>query len=98
MAGRNIKPVQMSQQVRPNTAELRSFASRPQDVGDGLAGEFRLALRDKQPGQIILPGGEVPFDGAELVPGLTETRMITAWVLGRENGGNTFGWTRVGKR
>jgi hypothetical protein len=54
--------------VRPDRAELRFFAGKPHDVVDSLAGELRPALRDTQPGQIILPGGEVAFDGAELVP------------------------------
>ncbi|MFZ0854361.1 MAG: hypothetical protein WAO08_34830 [Hyphomicrobiaceae bacterium] len=48
-----------AEHVRPDAPELRGLASDPHDIVDGLAGELCLPLGHKQPGQIVLPGGEV---------------------------------------
>ena len=59
----------MAEHVGPDSAELRLLASHAHDVIDGLAGELCLPLGHEQPGQIVLPGGEVALDGAQLIAG-----------------------------
>jgi hypothetical protein len=53
--------------VRPNAAELCGLASNPHDVVDGPAGKLCLPLGHEQPGQVVLAGGEVALNGAQLV-------------------------------
>ena len=55
--------------VGPNAGELRLPASDPHDIIDALAGELCLPLRHEQPGQLVLPGGEVALDRAQLIAG-----------------------------
>src|SRR5262245_1055664 len=57
----------VAQHVRPDPAKLRGLAGHPDDVVHGLARELRLPLGDEQPGEIVLAGGEVALDGAQLV-------------------------------
>ena len=56
----------MCGQTRPSFAVS---PSNPHDIIDGLAGELCLPLGDEQPGQIVLPGGEVALDRAQLIAG-----------------------------
>ena len=56
----------VAEHARPDAPELRGLASDPHDIVDGLAGELCLPLGHKQPGQIVLPGGEAALDGAQL--------------------------------
>jgi len=65
----------VAEHVRPDAPELRSLASDPHDIIDGLAGEPCLALGHEQPGQIVLAGGEVALDRAQLV---ARYRMLDA--------------------
>jgi hypothetical protein len=58
-----------AEHVRPDAPELCGLASDPHDIIDGLVGELCLPLGHEQPGQIVLPGGEVALDGAEFVAG-----------------------------
>ena len=55
--------------MRPNSAELRGLAGNPDDVVHGLTGQLRLAFGDEKPRQLVLSGGQVSLDGAELVAG-----------------------------
>ena len=59
----------MAQHVRPDATELCGLASDPHDIIDGLAGELCLPLGHEQPGQLVLPGGEVALDRAQLIAG-----------------------------
>jgi hypothetical protein len=75
----------VAQHMGPDVAELCGFASDPHDVVDGLAGELRLALRDKEPWQVVGAGGEIALDGAELVP--RAHGDANDYCMGRGNGG-----------
>jgi hypothetical protein len=59
----------VAEHVRPDAPELCGLSSDPHDKIDGLPGELCLPLGHEQPGQIVLPGGEVALDGAEFVAG-----------------------------
>src|SRR4029077_11049980 len=59
----------MAEHVRPDAPELCGLASDPHDIIDGLAGELCLPLGHEQPRQIVLPGGEVALDRAQLIAG-----------------------------
>jgi malonyl CoA-acyl carrier protein transacylase len=64
-----VVAIGMAQYVRSDPAELRLRTSQPDDIVDGLAGGLRLALRGEQPGQVVVAGGEVALDRAQLVAG-----------------------------
>ena len=66
---RKVIAAAVTQHVRPHPAELRLFAGKADDIIDGLAGKLCLPLGHEQPGQTVLPGGEVALDGAEFVAG-----------------------------
>jgi hypothetical protein len=57
----------VAKHVRPHPPQLGRLAGDPHDVVHGLAGELRLPLGDEQPGELVLAGGEVPLEGAQLV-------------------------------
>jgi hypothetical protein len=57
----------VAQHVGPSPAKLCLLDGQAHDVVDGLAGQLGLTLREEQPGQIVLAGGQVAFDGAQLV-------------------------------
>jgi hypothetical protein len=55
--------------VGPDSAELRLVTGQAHDLVDGLAGHRPAALGNKQPRQVVFPGGEVALDGSELIAG-----------------------------
>jgi hypothetical protein len=57
----------VTQHVGPNPAQFCLLAGKADDVVYGLAGELCLPLRHEQPGQVVLAGGEVALNGAQLV-------------------------------
>ena len=53
----------------PDASKLGLLAGHTHDVVDGLTGELRLPLRDKEPGQLVGTGGEIALDGAQFIAG-----------------------------
>jgi hypothetical protein len=56
----------MAQHVRMHVPEPSLLPSGRDQIIDGVPGERRAALADEQPGQLIVPTGEVFADGAQL--------------------------------
>jgi len=73
----------VAQHVRPDPAKLRRLIGHPDDVVHGLAGELRLPLGDEEPGKIVLAGGEVALDGAQLVA--VDVKRSRLWVARLKN-------------
>ena len=59
----------MAQHVRVDRRQRGPSRGHGDEIIHGLAGERLLALRHKKPGQCILAGGKIAFDGAQLVAG-----------------------------
>jgi cell division ATPase FtsA len=62
-----IVAAEVAEHVRPDAPELRGLVSDPHEKIDGLAGELCQLLGHKQPGRIVLPGGEIALDRAQLI-------------------------------
>ena len=71
----------VSEHVRVDARQASALRGEAYEIADGLPGERLATLGQEQPGQLVLPGGEVAPDDTQLVAG---DRLLDGLVLRTE--------------